>query len=217
MADIILPTSTFAEKEGSYTNMTRHVQAVKPATLPQGTSKPDLDIFCELAEALNSPFSNTDINDVQKEIERVVPCYSGTLPGSDSRQWVSSKVNENPKFRVGEGIQNPQSSQDYPFKLVTNNHMFHIGSYTQHAKALLEIGPDCRAVINPEDGESLNVETGDRIVVQSGAGKLEVSVELSEVTPKGIVYIPKNWVNVPVNQLRNGEEGLIAIKVSKVE
>ena len=42
-------------------------------------------------------------------------------------------------------------------------------------------------------------------------------MDISEVTPKGIVYIPKNWVNVPVNQLRNGEEGLIAIKVSKAQ
>jgi formylmethanofuran dehydrogenase subunit D len=72
-------------------------------------------------------------------------------------------------------------------------------------------------VIHPDDGESLNVEAGDSIIVESGAGKLEVPVELSDVTPKGIVYIPKNWVNVPVNQLRNGEEGLIAIKVSKAK
>ncbi len=215
MADIILPTSTFAEKEGSYTNMTRHVQAVMPATLPQGNSKPDLDIFCELAEILDNPFSNTDITDLQKEIERVIPCYSGTLPGSDSKQWTPSNVNEKAKFRVGTGFQKPQSTEGFPFKLVTNNHMFHIGSYTQHANALLDIGPDCKAVINPDDGEALNVEAGDRIVVESGAGKLEVPVELSEVTPKGIIYIPKNWVNIPVNKLRNGEEGLISIKVSK--
>ena len=30
-----------------------------------------------------------------------------------------------------------------------------------------------------------------------------------------MVYIPKNWAEVPVNDLRNGEEGLINVKVSK--
>ena len=44
MADLILPSSTYAEKDGTYTNMSRHIQAVATAVLPQGTSKPDFDI-----------------------------------------------------------------------------------------------------------------------------------------------------------------------------
>jgi hypothetical protein len=29
------------------------------------------------------------------------------------------------------------------------------------------------------------------------------------------LYIPKNWTTVPVSTLRNGEEGLINVKISK--
>jgi len=35
------------------------------------------------------------------------------------------------------------------------------------------------------------------------------------VTVKGMVYLPKNWVEIPVNMLRNGEEGPVSIKISK--
>ena len=31
-----------------------------------------------------------------------------------------------------------------------------------------------------------------------------------------MVYVPKNWTEVPVNGLRNGEEGLVQVKVSKI-
>jgi formate dehydrogenase alpha subunit len=30
-----------------------------------------------------------------------------------------------------------------------------------------------------------------------------------------MVYIPKNWIEIPVNMLRNGEEGPVSIKISK--
>ncbi len=217
MADLILPSSTFAEKEGTYTNMSRHVQRVAPAIIPQNTSKPDFDILIELASVLGKPFQNTDITSVQQEIESVTPIYKGLFPGNKSAQWTPSDINNNPQFHV-----NPSASaeannkpENYPFSLQTNNHMFHIGSYSQHAKALVDIGPECIAELHPDDAEALGISTGDQILVESPAGKVEVKVKTSKITSRGMLYIPKNWANVPVNALRNGEEGLINVKISK--
>ena len=215
MADIILPTSTFAEKDGTQTNMTRHVQRVQSATLPQGVSKPDFDIFCEIAEALGKPFEHHTIEEVQEEIELNIPIYKGMMPGTGYKQWPASSFVEKPEFQICQTFKESGEKDGYPYSLQTNNHMFHIGSYSQHAKALVDIGPECFAEIHPEDAEALGLQAGDRIVVESGNAKVEVPVKTSYVTTKGMVYIPQNWVDVPVNHLRNGEEGLIAIKVSK--
>ena len=216
MADIVLPSSTFAEKEGTYTNMSRHVQRVAPAVIPQGMSKPDFDILIEMASALGKPFENTDVTGVQQEIEKGTPAYKGVFPGDKSVQWKLDSANTNPKFHINESTADQNNaSGDFPFTLQTNNHMFHIGSYSQHAKALVDIGPECIAEIHPEDAKKLGVSTGDQIVVESSAGKVEVKVKTSKVTSVGMLYIPKNWVNVPVNALRNGEEGLINVKISK--
>ena len=95
--------------------------------------------------------------------------------------------------------------------------MFHIGSYTHYAKALTDVEPDCIAELNSEDAKALNVVDGDRIVIESSTQKVEVPIIVNAVTVKGMVYLPKNWVDTPVNMLRNGEEGPISIKVSKVE
>ena len=216
MADLVLPSSTFAEKDGTYTNMSRHVQRVAAAVLPQGVSKPDFDILIELATALGKPFQNTDIASVQQEIESVIPNYKGVFPGNKSVQWKPNSANTNPRFHTNStSVEQNKVAEGYPFTLQTNNHMFHIGSYSQYAKALVDIGPECIAELHPDDAKGLGISTGDNIVVESPEGKVEVKIKTSKVTSRGMLYIPKNWTKVPVNALRNGEEGLINVKISK--
>jgi formate dehydrogenase (NADP+) alpha subunit len=218
MADLVLPSSTFAEKEGTYTNMSRHVQRVAPAVIPQGISKPDFDILIELAEALGKPFENTDVAGVQQEIESVTPAYKGVFPGNKSVQWKMESTDVNPKFHTNTtSIEQSNGADGYPYTLQTNNDMFHIGSYSQYSKALVDIGPECIAELHPDDAKKLGVATGDQIVVESSAGKVEVKIKTSRVTSQGMLYIPKNWTGVPVNALRNGEEGLINVKITKAE
>jgi predicted molibdopterin-dependent oxidoreductase YjgC len=216
MADLILPASTSAEKDGTFTNMSRHVQGVASALLPQGTSKPDFDILLELAEAMGKPFKSTCITEVQQDIEQAAPIYKGVFPADGSKQWSPAASNKKPAFKTVPAVGEPQAAQDnYPFTLQTNNHMFHIGGYSQYAKALVEIGPECIAEIHPDDAKAMGVSSGDEVVVESSSNKVQVKIKTTRVTSKGMVYIPKNWPKVAVNDLRNGEEGLIKVKVSK--
>ncbi|MFQ5444868.1 MAG: molybdopterin dinucleotide binding domain-containing protein, partial [Nitrospinales bacterium] len=172
-------------------------------------------IFCEIADALDKPFGHDTVEEVQEEIERTIPIYKGTMPGTESKQWPASGFAEKTEFQICQAFEGAASRDEYPYRLQTNNHMFHIGSYSQHAKTLVEVGPECFAEIHPEDAEALSLQEGDRIVVESENAKVEVPVKASYVTTRGMVYIPKNWVDVAVHLLRNGDEGLIPIKVSK--
>jgi len=215
LADIVLPTTTYTEKEGSFTNMTRHVQKVTPATSPQNQSRTDHDIFVQLAEVFGNKLKNSSVTEVQDEISKTVPIYKGTLPGTKSRQWSPEGFTHTPCFQIPGAPQVAQRKKDFPFQLVSNNHMFHIGSYTQYAKALTDIGPECVAELHPEDAKTLGVNDGDRIVIESNTHKVEVPMVANTVTVKGMVYLPKNWVEIPVNMLRNGEEGPVSIKISK--
>ncbi|GIT64424.1 MAG: hypothetical protein Ct9H300mP23_00510 [Nitrospinota bacterium] len=152
MADLILPSSTYAEKDGTFTNMSRHVQGVASAVLPQGTSKPDFDILIELAETLGKPFEHSTLFEIQQEIEQAAPIYQGVFPGKESKQWIPATSNKKPVLKVNSTENASEvNHENYPFTLQTNNHMFHIGSYSQHAKALVDIGPECIAEIHPED------------------------------------------------------------------
>ncbi|MCH2417012.1 MAG: molybdopterin-dependent oxidoreductase, partial [Acidimicrobiales bacterium] len=216
MADLILPSSTYAEKDGTFTNMSRHVQGVASAVLPQGTSKPDFDILIELAETLGKPFEHSTLFEIQQEIEQAAPIYQGVFPGKESKQWIPATSNKKPALKINSTENTAEiSHENYPFTLQTNNHMFHIGSYSQHAKALVDIGPECIAEIHPEDAKGLGVSSGDEVIIESSSNKVEVKIKTTKITSPGMIYVPKNWPEVAINDLRNGEEGLIQVKVSK--
>ena len=53
IADVVLPATTFAEKDGTFTNSERRVQRVRKAVEPIGGSRPDWDIICDLAQRLS--------------------------------------------------------------------------------------------------------------------------------------------------------------------
>jgi len=215
MADIILPTCSYAEKEGTFTNLSRHVQKVSPAVLPEGQARPDFDIFSELAEAMGKPFPNTSLTDVQKEIERAAPSYKGLFPGKKSAQWMPIESGKKTQFHIVEDPPGPETPVGYPMKLITNNHIFHIGSYTHYAKALVDIGPKCIAEIGQEDAEKMDIKTGDLIRIKSETEFLDLPVAVTDRTTPGVVYVPKNWADVPLNKLRNGTRGLIPVRINK--
>jgi predicted molibdopterin-dependent oxidoreductase YjgC len=77
IADVILPASSYAEKEGTFTNAERRVQRVRQALEPVGVTKPDLYIFNEVAKRLGLHLLSYNPKEVMDEIARVVPVYAG--------------------------------------------------------------------------------------------------------------------------------------------
>ncbi|MFN8373588.1 MAG: molybdopterin-dependent oxidoreductase [Anaerolineae bacterium] len=52
LADVILPSASFAEKDGTFTNSDRRVQRVREALPPVGKARPDWLIVCDLAQRM---------------------------------------------------------------------------------------------------------------------------------------------------------------------
>ena len=76
-ADVVLPGQSFAEKEGTFTNTERCVQAVRQAMRPLAGPMADWEILAELGCRLNQAWSYTSPREILAEIARVVPIYSG--------------------------------------------------------------------------------------------------------------------------------------------
>ncbi len=75
-ADVVLPAVTFAEKEGSMTNVDHHVQAIRRALRPLPGAKADWEIFVELAKHLGHKWSYCGPQDVLREIAQTNPFYA---------------------------------------------------------------------------------------------------------------------------------------------
>lgn len=78
LADVVLPASTSAEKNGTFTNTERRVQLVRKAIEPIGDSQPDWWITCQIAKRLEAKgFDFENSPRIMEEIARVNPNYGG--------------------------------------------------------------------------------------------------------------------------------------------
>ena len=67
-ADVVLPAVTFAEKDGSMTNLDHHVQAIRHALRPLPGAKADWEILTALANRLGHKWNYTSPQEVLLEI-----------------------------------------------------------------------------------------------------------------------------------------------------
>ena len=85
IADVVLPATTFAEKDGTFTNSERRVQRVRKAIEPIGQSRPDWQIVCDLGRRvsqrlrldLEHEFTYGHPSEIWDEMARLTPIVAG--------------------------------------------------------------------------------------------------------------------------------------------
>jgi predicted molibdopterin-dependent oxidoreductase YjgC len=75
-ADVVLPAVTFAEKDGSMTNVDHHVQAIRQALRPLPGAKADWEILVELAAHFGQHWDYDSPQDIFQEIANSNPFYA---------------------------------------------------------------------------------------------------------------------------------------------
>ena len=99
IADVVLPATSFAEKDGTFTNSERRVQRVRKAVEPIGDSRPDWEIICELARRMSldlglgveDQFAYTHPSEIWQEMADNTPIIAGIsydrLESEGGIQW----------------------------------------------------------------------------------------------------------------------------------
>jgi predicted molibdopterin-dependent oxidoreductase YjgC len=73
MADVVLPSKCFAEKDGTFSNTERRVQRVRKAVDPPGLAKDDWKITCEIRTRMGYAMSYKDSETIFDELASVTP------------------------------------------------------------------------------------------------------------------------------------------------
>ncbi|MBI4340580.1 MAG: molybdopterin-dependent oxidoreductase [Chloroflexi bacterium] len=89
-AHVVLPATTFAEEEGTYTNLERRVQLSPRALSPRNSeARPAWQVLCQLAQRLGAKgFEFSSAAGVFDEVASVAPIYSGISHGRLVREAV---------------------------------------------------------------------------------------------------------------------------------
>lgn len=212
LADVVLPAATYAEKEGTFTNMGMTVQRLNKVIQPVGDAKPDWQIICDLAKRMGKAYSYAAPKDILNEIESIAPIYAGINYDRLKRKefnWVASVLGKNEPVKYTFDIVLPKvfdikKNPAFPFILVTGASLNHQGSFSQYSKALRAVSPECVLEINRKDAGVINVRDGDTVVVESQQNKMKFKVKITDKSPKGTVFVSEDYDWIPVNLLRDG-------------
>jgi predicted molibdopterin-dependent oxidoreductase YjgC len=75
LADVVLPAASFAEMEGTFTNLAGRVQRVRGALRPPGEARADDQILVGLAKAMGCDFGYISAEEVMVDIAKLAPMY----------------------------------------------------------------------------------------------------------------------------------------------
>jgi formate dehydrogenase major subunit len=221
LADVVLPSTCFAEKNGTFSNTERLVQRVRKALEPPGEAREDAWIIGEISKRMGYTMPAVTPEAIMREINQYTPSYAGiTYERLEEKGLVwpcpdknhpGTPVLHRGKFSRGLGqffvipFKPPFESVDaeYPFLLSTGRVLehYHTGTMSRRGTGLNRLYPELLAEINPMDAEELGVAEGDYIKITSKRGSIRVKVWLSERSQKGMVFVPFHFHEAAVNLL----------------
>ena len=223
MAHVVLPATSFAEKEGTFTNTDRRVQRVRKAIEPVGNARPDGQIISELAQAMGGKgFQFSGPEAIMEEIAALTPSYGGIsyqrMDNGESLQWPCLNAAHpgtpflyedafprgKATFIPVEYVPPPELPDEaYPFILTTGRIPFHFhgGSMTRRIDRLNQEAPTGFVDIHPQDAEDLGLNEGDRVKVSSRRGEISIQIKKSSQVDRGTLFIPIHFSECAVNTL----------------
>jgi formate dehydrogenase alpha subunit len=205
-AQVILPGVSFAEKDGTFTNMERRVQRVRKAISPVGDSWPDWKILCGLSTKMGYPMGYQNPAEVMDEIASLVPFYAGVSYSNLEKggiQWPLGNGAKRKFFSVEykEPLERPEDR--FPLWIIPRGFHYHygIGTTIKRAEGLAKVFPDSCIEVHPEDATKAGLGDGDKVKVVSPRGEVETICRISGAVPKGVAYLATTFFPVFVNNL----------------
>lgn len=228
-ADVFLPATPFAEKDGTFSNTDRRVQRVRAAHAPRGQAREDWKIICDLAQRIESrlgvdsaywKYSNPE--EILREMGKVNSDYAGITydriakvgliypvpdinhPGTPTL-FKESFPRGRGKFHALNYVHVMEEADDeYPFILTTGRVLehWHGGTMTRNS-VLNEAYPEARVEMHPADAEIHGIRNGDPVKVQSRRGEIILRATVTEKTSVGVVFIPFHFAEAAANILTN--------------
>ena len=242
-ADVVLPGSSFAEKEGTYVNTERRIQLAREAIKPPGDARRDLDILLELSKrlGLHTPYGSA--SEVMDEIARVTPSWRGVsyarLTGAGLQYPVAHDEHPGTSFLFDDRFPTADGKatlvpveflppaelpdEEFPFWMNTGRQLYHwhTGTMTRRSTGLDAREPTPTIEMHPDDARGLGLLDGDPVRVSSRRGTVEISVRISPRVGRRQLFLPMHYREAAANLLTNPAldpyAGIPEYKVSAVK
>jgi len=225
-ADVVLPASGWAEKDGTVTNTDRRVQMGRAAVELPGDAKQDLWILQQLANRIGLNWQYEHVSDVYEEMRQAMPSITGiswerlqqadsvTYPCADESDPGQSVVFQD-SFPTPSGKAklvpamiipaNETTDEQYPYVLMTGRQLehWHTGTMTRRSQVLDAVEPEAVITVNPDDLAGLNIDPGSQVKVVSRRGEITATARVDAGLSEGEIFIPFCYHEAAANLLTN--------------
>ncbi|TML24191.1 MAG: formate dehydrogenase subunit alpha [Actinobacteria bacterium] len=223
-ADVVFPASSFAEKDGTFTNTERRISRVREAAPLPGEAKGDREIVLLMAKALGASWPEyPDAESVWNELADLAPNWYGVRYDrleENGIQWPVTEIGGEPtrflhaprparaggraKFFPVEyqrPIEEPDS--EYPLVLSTGRTLYHYNSatMTMRESGITDKQEDPFFEISAEDASALGLGEGELAQLVSRRGVLEARAHITERVYPGLVWMALHFAEQKVNWL----------------
>ena len=206
-AHVLLPGSTFLEKNGTFTNAERRINRVRKVMAPVAGME-DWEVTMALSNALGYPMQYRHPSEIMDEIARLTPTFTGVsydkLDELGSIQWPCNDKHPDGtptmhtldfpigkgKFAVTEYVASEEkTNRKFPLLLTTGRILsqYNVGAQTRrtensqwHQEDVLEV--------HPSDAELRGIREGDWLGITSRVGQTVLRARISDRMLPGVVY-----------------------------
>jgi ferredoxin-nitrate reductase len=214
MANLILPTHAWGEKEGSMTNSERFIKRVRPFKVPPLGTKSDNEIICEVAKALGATgFDYADTKAIFDEYKQLTAnrlCDQSTQDYDTlSYQWGGERLYANEVFATASKkvhfhpiVSSAPKLNAQEFVLITGRtkKQWHTMTRTGLVSELLKDEEEPYLLMNRYEAEKMGIDEGDTVQISNALGSLELIVRFGELAPKHL-FAPFGYSQTAINTL----------------
>ena len=219
LAHVVLPSATYAEADGTFTNTERRIQLNRAKVEPPPGVLPAWRVYADIAAAAGKGAvrAHASAEEVMKDIAATVPSYSGvTYAGLEKGfglQWPvdAARPGGTPRLALEDlpgrlrfvpiagGYSGPTVSEAFPVRLTAGkaNYFWHqnvIMKKTHIPKreynALLLLYPKGFVEIAAEDAARLGVRDRGAVAVVSEKGSMRVAARVTTDVRPGTAHVP---------------------------
>ena len=204
LAHVVLPASSWAEKDGTFINAEGVTQKLQRVVNAPGQALPDWQILRNLSLSMGTDISTRNIEGISEEIKFSVR----------EEQTASDRRNFTPvSYSAGEA-----TDSEYPLSLVTRDVLQHSGSMSTRSKALNLVVSEPFLEISEEDAKKFGIADSSHVKVSSRRGTVYLKAKVSDAVRSGTVFTSVHFPHGRINALTYyPETGLAYTDAVKIE
>jgi formate dehydrogenase major subunit len=219
-AHVLLPGSSFLEKDGTFTNAERRISRVR-RVMPPLAGLADWEITQKLANAMGYSMSYSHPEEIMREIAALTPTFRGVTYAKIERlgsvQWPCNEATDEAgtaimhreSFVRGKGRffntqyvpSDERTNRRFPLLMTTGRVLsqYNVGAQTRRTPNNSWHDED-RLDMHPHDAEQRGIREGDWVGVSSRAGRTVLRARITDRMQPGVVWttfhFPESGANV---------------------